>query len=393
MNVLYIIGRFPAISETFILNEIIEVINCGHNVCIVSLNLPEDKIFHDNFKMVKDKTIYLSQVDMWGKFLAVLWYFLRLPANFMQVTVSCYREDYWKIGVLRRLLNSSFLARYVKRLKIDHIHSHFANEPTSYAMWTSMLTGIPYTFTTHGHDIFCEPPGNYAEKLQRSKFMITISNFNREYLIKELQLDGEKIVVNRCGVNVSNFTPKERENIRPNRPMILTIARLHPIKALECLIETYRILKASGVVFKGIIIGEGKERKNLENLIRKYSLTENVKLIGAKTQLEIVSYLKKSAIFVLPSRSEGLPIVIMEALASGIPVIASNIAGIPEIVHNDKSGYLVPVGDSHKLAEKIKELLLDEEKRTKFGQYGRRLVEKDFSLKKQVCRLIDLWQR
>ena len=223
--------------------------------------------------------------------------------------------------------------------------------------------------------------------------MITISTFNKEYLVKEIGIDEKKIVVNRCGVNVHDFVSKRTENLGEDVPILLTVARLHPIKGLEYLVEAYRILKSSGIEFKGIIIGEGEERKRLEYLISKYGLGNKVSLVGPKTQAQVRAYLKRSAIFVLPSRSEGLPVVIMEAFASRLPVIASDIAGIPEILHDGKSGYLVPVGNPKLLAERMKELVLNRKKRKSFGEYGRKHVERNFFIKKQVDSLISIWKR
>jgi len=391
MNVLYILGTFPAISETFILNEILEVIRNGLNVNIISISDARESIYHDEFELIRDRVAYLGQVPFRSKLVAVMHFFCTKPVKLCLTALSCYREDHWIKGAVERLLNSCYLGMYLKQLGIDHIHAHFANEPTSYAMWCGLLTGVPYTFTTHRHDIFVDPPGNYLEKTVRSKAMVTISDFNRQYLTNELRLPSNKIKLNRCGVDVSYFSPLKKT--RSKTPALVTVARLHPIKGLDCLIKAYNILSREGLSFQAYIIGDGEDRRKLENLIDRYQLSNSVVLLGAKTRSEVRNFLRKGTVFVLPSYSEGLPTVIMEAFACGLPVIASNITGIPEIVQEDRSGYLVPPGDVSLLAEKIKALLIKPNKRKVFGCVGREFVEKNFSLKIQVRKLTSLWMQ
>ncbi len=249
------------------------------------------------------------------------------------------------------------LAMRVKAHSIDHLHAHFGTNSAMVARLASILSGVPYSFTAHGPDEFDAPIQlDLAGKVADCAFCVAISNFGRSQLMRwSAYSDWSKIEVVRCGVDDS-FLRVTRPRGVPEVPHICTVARLSAQKGIPLLLEAVAILKRAGEPCTLTIVGDGEMRIEVEDLINNLEISDRVNLVGVASSDEIVKHLFDVRALVLPSFAEGLPVVIMEALALFRPVIVSAIAGTPELVNKD-CGWLVSAGSVDELVEAIRAAL------------------------------------
>jgi len=387
LSVLYILDKFPVHSQTFILNEILAVRRKDINLSIVALRRGNWKKTHSSARDIRENIHYLCDVKLLRKLYIISPFIFFNLKSAISVWKRAYAAEQWKKGALKCLIDCCYLTVLFSG-KIDHIHVHFAKTAADYAYYTHLLSGIPYTFTSHGYDIYQEPPRNMREKTENAYRHLTVSNFNREYLIRQMDLPPERVEVCYLGVDLKKFSFSDHGH---KDKIILNIGRLESVKGHEYLIEACRKLRQEGVDFKCLIVGDGSRRDELTRLIEERRLDGYVRLVGSKTNEEIVEYYRKSMVFALPSLSEGLPIVLMEALACGVPCVASNVNGIPEIIQHEKSGLLVEPGDANGLADKTKFLLDDSEMKRKCIQEGLNLVKNRFNIEISANKLISFW--
>ncbi len=385
MKVVYILNVFPKISETFILNEIIQAQKEGVNVGVVAFSGSTEDRIHPDVSKVRDVNYFLSAVKITALFDHFYW-FATHPGRYLKTfRIALNRNN----GITRKFLFHLHNIKQIKDMNPDHLHAHFGTWTADMAMLTSLLTGIPYTFTTHSYDIFTFPPKNMALKSRLAKKHITISQYNKRYLIEIFNVRPEDIAVVHCGVDF-NKIPKGKNTVTANK--IVTMARLEKTKGLDHLIKAYGRLRDKGVDFEAIIIGEGSKRSNLERLIVELDLQDRVRLLGNRTQNNIFEILQTCRLMVMTSTVEGIPVSLMEAMAFKIPVIATRITGIPELIDDGQSGFLVEPTDLNGLVEKMQLLLTDEVLRKRFVENGYKKVVKEFDLKYEVNLLIDVWK-
>jgi len=389
-KVAYLLDVFPQLTETFFLNEIAQLIDNDVEVVIFSRRKPEERKQQPKAKELAGRVLYLSEdsVPMLRKTWLHLYFLVISPVRYLKTLLFSYKRK--ADGTLWNFKQSVIYAREIKRVGAQHIHSHHATSTaTKYAMLVSMLTGIPYTFTAHGwYDIFTSPPPDFDLRAEKAKVVITVSEFNKDYINRRFKVPLEKIRAIHCGVDLTFFNSDGNEG----KDFILSVARLHPVKGLRYLVEACDILKERGLQFKCIIVGEGPERESLRALISELKLDGHVKLVGSKTCNELLNYYRHAKVFVLPSVYEAMGVATMEAMACKVPVVATKVWGVPELVEDGVNGFLVPPKDPQKLADAIEILLKDPELCRRFGEEGRRKVEREFNLEKQVKKLIELWE-
>ena len=393
MKVVYVLHAFPKVGQTFIFNEMIEMKRKGVVIEVFSFNKKDEDLVQPRTQEIKNVTYFPKSNSSLILPAHVYWFFrhpIRYLKGFMLFTafgfVALFRRG---MGEMVKLffVNLHF-SMMLDRAKADHIHAHFGDYPADLAMLFHMLSGIPYTFTTHSVDLYTYVPKNYKMKSSLAKKHITISQYNKDYIIKTFHVPADRIEVIHCGVDfemVSSRTEPVGQNI------LLTVGRLHHEKGLDILIQACKKLKDENIVFQSQIIGIGEERRNLERLIQQSDLEDRVRLFGHKTQEEVFSFLKKSTLMVLPSRVEGVPMVLMEAMAFKVPVISTRIYGIPELVEDGKSGFLVDPEDVDSLTDRIKKLLFDENLRKRFQEAGYEKVSREFNLKTETDKLLRIW--
>jgi len=386
----YVVSLFPCWSETFIAEEIQELIRQGFEITIFSLRPECEPHVHELARSLLARTLY---ADSFFSLLGAQLYFLvRKPGAYVKRFSQMFSGAGWDAGQLGKLLATFFLsvhfARVVQKKGIERIHAHWATYPATAAWIIELLTGTPYSFTTHAHDLFLADR-LLVKKCEQASFIVTISEYNRR-LLKELGADANKIHVIHCGVDTRKFV----SGVAKRKPgYILCVGRLAPIKGMEVLLEACRLLVQQRVEFFCEIVGEGPLARALQQQIDGSNLGPYVRLSGFASQEEVKKKLAEAALFVLPSRrtengdQDGIPVALMEAMAMGVPVVSTAVSGIPELIKDGINGTLVPPDNAQRLAEAIKSGLQDAEKSAFFTQRAYQTVAAEFDIAKNAQRL------
>jgi glycosyltransferase involved in cell wall biosynthesis len=283
---------------------------------------------------------------------------------------------------------------------VGHLHAHFASQAAELAMLAGRLTGIPFSFTAHAKDIYDHSVDSalLRQKIQEAKFVVTVSEYNRRHLAGLAgEVAGRKILRLYNGIDLQRFQPGPASLRDPE--LLLAIGRLEEKKGFHHLIAACALLRKSGHRFRCLVVGQGREQDALAETIERLDLQAEVALVGAQPQELLIETLKRAAILVLPcvisstGDRDGLPTVLLEAMAMGLPVISTQLVGIPEIVQHGKTGFLVPPGEPAQLAQTIGELLDHPALQESLGRAGRARAEALFDLRKNVLTLHEQFKR
>ncbi len=280
----------------------------------------------------------------------------------------------------------------LQKLGISHVHAHFAGTAARTAFWLKKLGGIRYSFTAHANDIFCdEPPDRLEMLLGEAECVITVSDFSLRYLKGNFPKISEKLFRVYNGIYPDRFTQTAPDSIRP---LVLAVGRYIEKKGFEDLIIACRELKDRS--FECLIVGEGP----LEATLREESSGDpRISVTGPKSETEIIDLLARSSVFALPCVDEAgggkdnLPTVIMEAMAAAVPVVSTPVAGVPEMVRDGRTGFLVPPHDTAALANRLARLLDHPAEAREMGREGRRICEEKFSTERTTEQLRDVLSR
>jgi len=398
MKILYVVSLFPCWSETFIVREINALKKNGVDISILSLKNPIEKLVQTDTMSLNEDVVYPSNSVV--TFFNGLKAFIKKPfVNIKQlyrIVLSLYKKP---LSMLKSIatwwLTLSVIER-IKCLDVDHIHAHWATYPSTSALILSSNLDIPFSFTSHAHDIFLEDH-LLKEKLTESKFSVTISKYNKERLTKQLNLNLEsKLHVVHCGIDIEDhkFLPDNRDT-----KMILAVGRLDYIKGFSVLIDACKFFKSSDSNFKCNIIGSGPLESVLQQQIIDNNLENYVELVGVMPQEEIKTYLAKSNLFVLPSvvtkegDMDGIPVALMEAMAVGIPVVSTTVSGIPELIDNHVNGLIVKPNDPLALSTAMLEIINNTELSKEFSINARSTIESEFSIYKEADKLHSLFKK
>jgi colanic acid/amylovoran biosynthesis glycosyltransferase len=267
------------------------------------------------------------------------------------------------------------LAQLMKMHSLSHLHNHFADSSCSVAVMAAELGGFTFSFTMHGPSEFYEAKlWSIDEKVRRALFVNCISFFCRSQAMVFAPVDcWEKLRVVHCGVD-PNFFEVKRHTGKGAR--LLFVGRLVAAKGLPILLEALAALEDAQLQ----VAGDGPDRKMLEDLARSLGIANRVEFLGYQSQAKVRELLSKADVFALSSFAEGVPVVLMEAMAAGIPVVATRIAGIPELVRHEENGLIVSPGDSAGVAAAIRDLLDDPDLRNRYARAGRKQIEAEFDI-------------
>ena len=292
------------------------------------------------------------------------------------------------------LAEACILRRWTQQDHIAHLHVHFGSNSTTVAMLCRLLGGPPYSFTVHGPEEFDRPVSlGLGARIRQAAFVVSICSFGRSQLWRWAEFrDWGKVHVVHCGLDQSFLgTPPSPPS---SAPRLINIGRLSEQKGQLILVEAAARLRAQGRDFEIVLIGGGPLREAIEERIRQLDLCAHVKLVGWLTGPQVRQELLDSRGLVLPSFAEGLPVVIMEALALGRPVIATYVAGIPELVHPGETGWLVPAGDVEELVAAMVQMLdAPIEQLERMGRAGAERVARDHDIRTEARKLLDLIER
>ncbi len=348
----------------------------------------------DQDKLERDLTISILEQGPLPLLLASLASMIRNPARAVRALAVALRMAGWDgraaIRHLAYFVEACWLVRHLKRQRAKHIHAHFGTNPAAVARIAHHLSGLPYSFTAHGPDEFDSPVAlDLRGKIADAAAAIAISSYGRSQLMRWSSPDHwNKVAVVRCGLDDAFLD--EADSPPCGEPQLCCVARLGPQKGLPLLIEACALLKARGIRFGVTLVGDGELRPQLEEQVARLGLRNEMLFTGALDTAGVRLHLAQSRLFVLPSFAEGLPVVLMEALALGRPVICTRIAGIPELV-DEKCGWLVPAGSAEALAEAMAQALATPlDRLAEMGAVGRSRVAGLHSARKNAAELLEL---
>lgn len=349
MRVAYLTNRYPAVSHSFIRREIEAIEAEGTAVCRYSVRAADPSNLPDARDLAElSKTVVLLDIGalrlLVGVFLTIL---MRPGRSFCALKTAFGKADWRPGGLIRRaayFAEAAALASRMRAARIDHLHAHFATNPAMVARIASKLSGISYSFTVHGPDEFDAPDSlDLRGKIADSAFCVAISSYGRSQLMRWSAFeDWSKVEVVRCGVDEGFLDGGSRLPL-PDGPALCAVTRLSGQKGMPLLIEAASRLTAAGKKFRLTVVGDGEMRPEIEAMIQRLSLRDVVNITGWASSDKVIEHLLESRVMVLPSFAEGLPVVIMEALALERPVVVTAIAGTPELVDGD-CGWLIPAG-------------------------------------------------
>lgn len=398
-KVAYMMSRFPKLTETFILYEIITLEKQGVSVEIFPLLREYPDTMHKEAQELTDRAHFHPFIST--KILSAHWYFLRKDFRTYfkmigEVLGGTFGSANFFFGALGILPKTVRFAYEMDRLDVEHVHAHFASHPAIAGLIVNRLTGIPFSFTAHGSDLHVEKK-MLGEKIRASHFATTVSFYNKELMVKEGgENSREKIHVVRCGVDTKLFSPSEKKNT--DAPFqILCVASFEEVKGHQYLVEACKILNDQNLSFECHLVGYGPLKNNITDLIKSLDLNDKFHVHGGLPRNEVLEMVKNADVFVLPSvptkqgKREGIPVVLMEAMASGLPVISSRLSGIPELVEHEKSGILVEPRDSDALAKTLIDMMRNPDDRIRMGQAGREKIINEFDLEKNTLKILDLF--
>lgn len=394
-RVAYIMSAFPVVTETFILFEIIELERGGLTVEIFPLRPRGEPTPHAGAAALAARTHYAGLVTL-PTLAAQLHWLRRRPRAYLGAWWRALRGNVRSRGFLARAVVvvplAARFAREMQRLGVGHVHAHWATHPALAANVVHHLTGLPYSFTAHAHDIYVDRT-MLETKVRDASFVVTISDFNRR-LLGRLYGDwaAAKTSVVRCGVDLTAFSPRPPR--APVAPFTIScVAALREKKGQEYLVEACGLLRDEGVEVRCLLVGDGERRPLIEARISELGLDGRVLLLGHRSRDEVSATLKESDAMVLPSVTtgggdmEGIPVALMEALATRVPVVASALSGIPELVEEGVTGHLVPERDPRALADAIRRIHDDPEGAARMAAAGRERVLDAFDLERNTATL------
>jgi glycosyltransferase involved in cell wall biosynthesis len=396
MKVAYVVSRFPHVSETFIVRELNAVSAAGIEVELFSLFAPVDPTVHASAAPWLPK---LHRGRPGAGLKAVCWWLLRHPLRLLGATATVCRAYGRRPGLALRALATVVIAcdhaRTLRAFPVDHVHAHYATYPALGAWLCRVLVGTPYSFTAHAHDLFVDA-SMLERKVADADFVVTISDFNRRWIAEHAPA-ATPIHVVRAGIDPGAYRFRPRR-LEPEGPIqALCVASLQEYKGHAVLLRALADPRLARVRLE--LIGAGELRPELERLASKLGIADRVSFAGARDEEAVRARLDAADLFVLASivaadgQMEGVPVALMEALACGIPTVATRLSGIPELVIDDRTGLLATPGDPVSLADAIARTLADPAAAAARSQAGRELVEKEFDLRRSGAEMAALFER
>ncbi len=405
-KIAYVIRMYPALSETFILNEILGMEELGARLHIYSLRRPEDTHFHPAVKRVQAKVTYALALGRRSRPLGAVMVIYRHAclllshpkAYFRTIWTYLRRPGYQR---MKEVMQAGFLAGEIKKAGCTHLHAHFANAPTTVVELIKGFTGIPYSFTAHARDIYQSNPEELDRKMRDAEFVLTCTGYNRRHL-QDMSSSDTPIRCVYHGIDLTLFDGKRRD--KPGEPessavpLILSVGRFREKKGFSYLIRACHLLKNNGVKFRCLIVGYGPLRDELDAMIGDLGLRECVAIEGKMTQDQVAELYRHADVFALPclvtdnGDRDGIPNVLIEAMAQRVAVISTDVSGISELVTNMENGLLVPEKNVPALAEALTFLLRQPELRRSMGDRARERVLRTFSLGTSAASVWDVFQ-
>lgn len=397
-RIAYVLKMYPRFSETFIVSEILAREAAGEEIVIFSLRPPIDARFHPELARVQAPVIQVGRSssprrlwEVWGAAMADP----ELAAG-----LSAQLGELVRAGVddAEQALAVAMLAR---EHGVSHLHAHFASMATTVARLAGLLTDLPYSFTAHAKDIFHRDveDEDLARKLRDADHAVTISEYNRRHLHSRFGArDTARLELVRNGLELERFPYRRRTDLA-EVPLLLGVGRLVEKKGFDQLIDVVHALREEGREVRAEIVGDGPLRDELAAKIHELGLEQQVRLLGPRTQEEVRHLLEAADLFVAPfvigadGNADGLPTVLLEAMAIGIPCVAASVTAVGEVIHDGETGWLVPTGDTDALIGAVREALDPATDRLALTDAARELVSAEYDSRSQARHLRVLAER
>ncbi|MCL4267309.1 MAG: glycosyltransferase family 4 protein [Anaerolineae bacterium] len=401
-KIAYVMSRFPHLPETFILREMSELERQGWTVALYPLVLQTQPVVHAEAARWLPEVHHVPFAS--GAVLAgngrAFW---QHPTTYLHLWGQTIAGNVSDPNMLLRACalfpKAVQVAAQMQAEGINHIHAHYATHPAFFAWLIHQLTGISYSLTVHAHDIFVRTAMLEA-KLRSASFIVAISDYNVAHLSRVVgPWVQEKTAVIHCGITPELYQPRSAPAMSCQPLEIINIGSLQPYKGQAFLVQACALLKQAGIPFRCRIIGGGEEQSNLLALIKQLDLQEQVQLLGPLPQEEVAALLPTATCYVQPSvitpsgKMEGIPVSLMEALACAVPVVATELSGVPELVQDGQTGYLVPPANAGALAQALQDIYESPEAAFAMAVAGRELVLKAFHLQQNVAELASLFKQ
>jgi len=388
LSVAYVVSRFPKISETFILNEMSAVGASGVRVELYPLLRERQGVEHPEIAALMPHAHFHPLVS-WRVAQAHAHFLVRAPLDYLRTAWRTFAGNWGSrrllVGAAGTFPRAVRFAYELQRGGVDHVHAHFATHPALAAYIIHRLTRIPFSFTAHGSDLHVDRR-MLKEKLDAAAFAVTVSRFNKGVMVRECGTSAaNKIHVVHCGVDPHIFSPPAARE-RRELARIVCVASFEAVKGHAYLVDACRILRDHGVRFECHLVGDGPLRARIEQRVAAAALDPHVQFHGLQPRPAIARLLATSHVAVLAShptpegKREGIPVALMEAMAAGLPVVATAISGIPELVAHERTGLLVPSGDANAIAAALERLAADPTLCARLGEAARRYVMDHFNL-------------
>ena len=359
LKIAYLTNQYPKVSHSFIRREIQALEGQGFEILRVAIRGWESELPDEDDQSEQRRTRYVLRNSIWTLLMLSLMVIFRRPAHVVRAATLAVRmardsdRPFW-IHLIY-LMEACCVLRWVEQFGATRIHAHFGTNPAEVAMLVRVLGGPPYSFTVHGPDEFLRPVG-LIEKIRYSSFVVAVSNFGRSQIFLRIPAEHwHKVKVVHCGLDES-FSANQGEDFQISRRLVC-VGRLCEAKGQLLLVEAVAQLSAKGVPLELVLAGDGPMRGQIEALIAKLKLENCVSITGWISGEVVRAHLLAARALVLPSFAEGLPVVIMEAMALRRPIISTYIAGIPELVRPGQDGWLIPAGSLDDLVAAIKNCL------------------------------------
>ena len=393
----YLINQYPKVSHSFIRREILALERQGLEVHRWASRGWDADCPDPADRAEQQRTRYLLAGGLMAMALALLVVAASRPRRFVDAAKLAWKcskgadRPLWVHCVY--LAQACIALQWAKDARVSHVHAHFGTNPAEVAMLLAELGGPPFSFTVHGPEEFDKPEALHLKrKVQRSAFTVAISSYGRSQLYRWAAIgDWPKIKVVHCGVDAQFAGQPPQPVLAPAR--LVCVGRLCEQKGQIVLLQAAQLLLKRGVHLELVLAGDGEMRRDIEELIRECGLGESVRITGWISGEQVLRELQAARALVLPSFAEGLPVVIMEAMALGRPVISTFVAGIPELVQAGENGWLVPAGDVEALADAMQACLESSAERLDaMGLNGRRRVLQRHDVNVEAAKLAEWFQ-
>lgn len=387
----YLLKCFPRLSETFILNEVLELERQGLDVRVYSLNEPQEPVTHRLAARVRSPIEYLPYPLLPALHRYALAHLLLLARHPVGYTLTLFAVlASLDLDLLERFVQAGYLAGLLRRDGVRHLHAGFVHYPGSVAWIVHRITGVTFSLATHAKDMVHSPPRLLQRKLAEAEVVFTCSQFNVPVLEERAGPAGiRRLRRIYHGADLERFPFEPGPPLEP--PLILAVGRLVEKKGLDQLIHACRLLADRGRRFQCRIVAGSRDLWDvLSAQILGLDLSEQVVLAGPLDQDEVRRWYRSASVFALPcvvaedGDRDGIPNVLVEAAATGVPIVTTSVGGIPELVQDGETGLVVPPRDPRALADALERVLDSPELARRLRESARRRVEEHFDLRRNA---------